>query len=915
VAAPADTARYDVLIVGGMVLDGTGRSAQRLDVAIRGDRVVAMAPALTRSRATLVVNAAARIVSPGFIDLHAHLEPLLQLPLAESALRQGVTLALGGPDGGSPLPLAPYLDSVRTKTVGINVAYLVGHNDIRRRVMGMSDKAPTADQLQRMRLLVAQAMHDGAFGLSTGLLYLPGTYSKVDEVVALAQAASDSGGIYTSHLRKEGIGLLDGVGEALEIGRRAKIPVVLTHHKVVGQVMWGKSAVTLAMVDSARKAGTDVMIDQYPYTATHTGIGVLVPSWAMAGGDSAFARRLANPALKDSITRGIVDNILNDRGGGDLSRVQFSRVPWDKTLEGKTLKDWAARRQLAPTPENGALLVLEAMKNGGGNAIYHVLDEQDVRRIMVHPQTMIASDGRLSQPGDGHPHPRAYGTFPRVLGAYVRKQQLMPLETAVHKMTGMPAARLGLADRGVLRVGAYADVVVFDARTVKDQSTFAAPHQYPVGIETVIVNGVVAVKGGVPTGARVGRVLTHASSAITALRFKALVDPGGTSTPDAVVLVQGDTIVRVGRGAGAIPAGARVVDLRRYTAIPGLIDVHTHMTYWRDKSNPTAPLPRARDSVVMMAAQNARKTLETGVTTVRDLGASNYTDIAMRDAINSGAMVGPRMFVSGYGLSKVAAPRAGAAPAADAPSPALRGRVQDSTEIVQAITAQVEAGADWIKMYGSTGSFQVVTGTQTFTDAEMRVAATTAHRLGKPIAIHSYGDSGGRAAMRAGAESVEHPAMLNDATLAEFARRGTVYVPTIDHNRFYADNASPLGYNREQVAGLDSFRLLNLATARRAHAAGVPFAMGSDAVYWMFGENTRELAWFVKAGMSPAQALATATTNGAKLLRMPNKIGRVAPGFFADIVAVDGDPLRDIDVVIHRVVWVMKGGATVVDKR
>ncbi len=508
-ARRADSTRFDVLIAGGMVLDGTGAPARRLDVGLRGDRIVAMAPALSRTGATTVIDATGRTVAPGFIDLHAHLEPLLQLPLAESALRQGVTLAVGGPDGGSPLPLAPYIDSVRKATVGINVAYLVGHNDVRRTVMGMSDKAPTAPQLARMQQLVGQAMHEGAFGLSTGLIYLPGTYSTVDEVVALSTVASDSGGIYTSHLRKEGLGLLEGVGEALEIGRRAHIPVVLTHHKAVGQAMWGKSVLTLAMVDSARKAGTDVMIDQYPYTATHTGIGILVPSWAMAGGDAEFAKRLANPVLKDSIVRGIVDNIVNDRGGGDLARVQFSRVTWDTSLEGKTLKDWAVRRKMAPTPANGAVLVIEAMLKGGANAIYHVLDEGDVRRIMVSPFTMIASDGRLSQPGDGHPHPRAYGTFPRVLGEYVRGQRLMSLATAVHKMTEMPAKRLGLTDRGVLRVGGVADVVVFDARTVKDRSTFTEPHQYPVGIETVIVNGQVAVRGGTPTGVKAGRVLEH----------------------------------------------------------------------------------------------------------------------------------------------------------------------------------------------------------------------------------------------------------------------------------------------------------------------------------------------------------------------------------------------------------------------
>lgn len=298
------------------------------------------------------------------------------------------------------------------------------------------------------------------------------------------------------------------------------------------------------------------------------------------------------------------------------------------------------------------------------------------------------------------------------------------------------------------------------------------------------------------------------------------------------------------------------------------------------------------------------------MTTVRDLGASNYADIGIRDAVNSGAMIGPRLFVAGYGLSKVSAP-----PVAGQPSLAARGRVRDTMDIKDAVKAQVDAGADWIKMYGSTGTYANVTGVQTFTDVEMRVAVETAHRFKRPIAIHSYGDSGGRAALRAGAESVEHPAGFDDATLAEWAKRGTMYVPTIDHNRFYAENAALLGYTREQVAGLDSFRLLNLETARRAHKAGVRFAMGSDAVYWMFGENTRELGWFVKAGMTPAEALATATTNGALLLGQPAKLGRIAPGAFADIVAVEGNPLENIDVILERVRWVMKGGAVVVDKR
>jgi imidazolonepropionase-like amidohydrolase len=403
----------------------------------------------------------------------------------------------------------------------------------------------------------------------------------------------------------------------------------------------------------------------------------------------------------------------------------------------------------------------------------------------------------------------------------------------------------------------------------------------------------------------------------SALRFGTLVDGKGGVLSDAVIVVEKDRIVSVGSGTSAIPAGAEVVDLRRYTAIPGLIDVHTHMTYFWDEAPGTRPLgqaPRLPAVTVFLAQENARKTLETGVTTVRDLGSSEYNDLAMRDLINRGAMVGPRMFVAGYGLSKLrASARAGAPPPVAAP---LRGRVSgDTLEIQQAVRAQVDAGVDWIKMYGSTGSYQDVTGRETFTFAEMKAAVDAAHRAGKRIAIHSYGPDGGRDAMRAGAESVEHPADLDDSTLVEWAARGTVYVPTIDHNRFYAENRETFGWTAEQAAALDEFRARNFETARRAFRAGVTFAMGSDAVYTMFGQNTRELGFFVQLGMTPAQALATATKNAAALLGMPESLGAIAPGYYADIVAVEGNPLADINVVVHGVRWVMKGGAVVVDRR
>ncbi|HET7274865.1 MAG TPA: D-aminoacylase [Longimicrobiaceae bacterium] len=501
---------YDILFRGGTVIDGSGSPGFLADVAVSGDRIVAVSRTpIAPELAGRVVDVSGKVVAPGFIDMHAHLDPLLRLPEAGSHVRQGVTTALGGPDGGSPLPIGEHLDSAQALGVGMNVAFLVGHNDIRESVMGMDNRAPTPAELAEMRRMVGRAMHEGAWGMSTGLKYLPGAYSETDEVVALAAVAADSGGIYTSHLREEGLGLIASVAEAIEIGRDANIPVVLTHHKVVGAPMWGASVTTLGMVDSARAAGIDVMIDQYPYTATYTGISVLVPAWARAGGDTAFFRRLEDEALRDSIMDGIVFNILNDRGGGDIRRVQLAKVKWMPELEGQTLRDWALLKGLDPTPETGAELVVEAMRRGGASAIYHVLDEGDVERIMRHPQTMIGSDGRLTQPGEGHPHPRWYGTFPRVLGHYVRETGVLTLPQAVHKMTGMPAARLGLTDRGRLIEGAYADIVVFDPAMVDDMATFENPHQYPVGIDYVVVNGTFAVDAGEFQGTRAGRVLRH----------------------------------------------------------------------------------------------------------------------------------------------------------------------------------------------------------------------------------------------------------------------------------------------------------------------------------------------------------------------------------------------------------------------
>ncbi len=499
--------RWDVLIAGGTVVDGTGAPGFRADVAVRGDRIVRISRRpLSAARADRVIDATGLVVAPGFIDLHAHIERLLTLSAAESKVRDGVTLALGGPDGGGPWPFGRYLDSAAASPLGINVAFLVGHNSVRRGAMGRANRAPTDAELARMRGMVAEAMGQGAYGFSTGLIYVPGTYATTDEVVALAQAAADSGGIYTSHIRNEGPRLLAAMAEAIDVGRRARMPVVITHHKTVGVRNRGQSVRSLALVDSVRALGQDVVLDQYPYTATSTSISSLWPTWALADGDSAIRRRLADPVLRDSIARGIADYI-EERDGGDLAKTQFARVRWMPSLEGRTLRAWAEERGLPPTAASGAVLVMEAVERGDAGVVYHTLDEPDVVRIMRHPVTMIASDGSLNQPGDGHPHPRAYGTFSRVLGRYARDQRVLTLETAVAKMTGMPAARLGLVDRGRVAEGAFADLTVFDPRTVRDRATFEAPHQYPEGIPFVLVNGAVTVDEGNLTAARAGRVL------------------------------------------------------------------------------------------------------------------------------------------------------------------------------------------------------------------------------------------------------------------------------------------------------------------------------------------------------------------------------------------------------------------------
>jgi imidazolonepropionase-like amidohydrolase len=403
-----------------------------------------------------------------------------------------------------------------------------------------------------------------------------------------------------------------------------------------------------------------------------------------------------------------------------------------------------------------------------------------------------------------------------------------------------------------------------------------------------------------------------ASQPAKAIRFGKLWDGHGKVWTGAIVIVRDGRVAAITTDPSAIPAGAQVIDLSKYAGLPGLIDVHTHMTMYTDET-PGVPMlkqiiatPPAIE--VFLSRKGAMRTLEAGVTTVRDLGADQYMDIAMRDLINHGEMIGPRMFVVGYGLYITNTPY----------KPGLNlsaGGIADGVpEVLRVVRQQIAAGADWIKMYGSTGTDDDVTGFETYNYEEMKAAVDTTHQFGKKIAIHSYGPDGARDAVRAGTDSLEHATDMDDATIQEMVKRGTYYVPTIDHNRYYIDNGDKIGYAPGYKERLQAFIPRNLETTRRAFKAGVKIAMGSDAIYTMFGENTRELGWFVKAGMTPEQALHTATDNAAALLGKEKELGSVSQGFLADLVAVEGDPLADINVAINNVKWVMKDGAVVVDK-
>ncbi len=510
-AAPipaAEPESYDLVFRGGRIVDGTGDPWFRADIAIRGDTVVRIAPEIL-GPARRVIDVGGRVVAPGFIDIHSHgRDGIFAQPTAANYLREGVTTFIEGPDGDSPVPLAPFLDELEILPKSVNVGSFIGQGSVREKILGAVDRPPTADELDAMRALVEQAMADGAFGLSSGLFYVPGAFSSTDEVVELARVAGCGGGIYVSHIRDEASRILESVRETIAIGERGGLPTQVTHHKVIGAKNWGRSKDTLALVDEARSRGVDATVDQYPYTASSTSVAAaLTPQWAQEGGEEKALARLRDPVERTKILAETARLIREERGGGDPRRVELSSCDWDRSLEGRNLAEVAAKRGLPATIEGAAEAALWIVEQGDCSGIFHAIGEEDLERILRHPATMVASDGGIYQPGEGVPHPRSYGTFARVLAVYVRERRVLTLEEAVRKMSGFPAARLGLVDRGILRPGMKADISVFDPERVRDAATFEKPHQYSEGWSFVVVNGKIVLEGGAVTAARPGRVL------------------------------------------------------------------------------------------------------------------------------------------------------------------------------------------------------------------------------------------------------------------------------------------------------------------------------------------------------------------------------------------------------------------------
>ena len=508
----------DILIKNGKIIDGTGNSWFYGNLAVKDGKIIKVGRDIDLP-AKKIINATGLIIAPGFIDVHTHLEGDETKDLnATNFILDGVTTCITGNCGSSNVDIGKYLHFIDSLKLSINVATLIGHNDVRKTVMGRANRDATADEMQQMKNIVDKAMLDGAVGFSTGLIYIPGTYTKTPEIVELAKVAAKYNGVYTTHMRDEGDSVTYAIDEALTIGREAKIPVEISHFKLSGQQNWGRSKETVPMIEAARKEGIEVTIDQYPYTASSTSISTLIPDEILADGQDSVSARLQRPEIKKYVIKSMLQRLKKRK----LKHFSYAVVAYygpDTAYNGKSIEQINLMKGRKHKKQYEAETVIDIMIHGGAGAVFHGMSEGDLKRIMQYPFNMFASDATIREFGAGVPHPRGYGTNARVLAEYVRDQKVISLEEAIRRMTSLPAQKFQLHDRGLLKEGMAADIVIFDEKQVQDVSTYESPHAYSKGFHYVIVNGVLTVDNEKHNGTRAGKALYGPGKNAGALAF------------------------------------------------------------------------------------------------------------------------------------------------------------------------------------------------------------------------------------------------------------------------------------------------------------------------------------------------------------------------------------------------------------
>ncbi len=500
-----DETGYDLVIVNARIVDGTGNPWFRGSIAVKDGRIVKVGR-VDAANARQTINAENKIVAPGFIDVHAHVEGIYSNPKAENFIRMGVTSLITGNCGGSAVDIKEFLARNKTTPLAVNLGTLIAHGSVRSKAMGLDNRAPIGEEQAQMNALVETAMKDGALGLSTGLIYVPGTFAKTEEVVELAKVAARFGGIYASHIRDEGTDVVKSINEAINIGEQANLPVEISHFKISSKKLWGASPTTIGLVEAARRKGLSVTVDQYAYTASSTSLDARMPNWAIAGGREEGKKRLADKATREKIVKEMKED-LKKKDFKDYSFAFVASYRPNPEFNGKNILEITKLTRGTKKLDAQIEQIFEMYEKGGAGMVYRVMSEEDVQNIMRQPFTMIASDSSVRDFGEGVPHPRGYGNNARVLGNYVRQLKIISLEDAIRKMTSLPAQTFGLRDRGLIREGFAADLVIFDENKIADLATFEQPHQYATGFSSVIVNGEIVFDGNAMTGKMSGQAL------------------------------------------------------------------------------------------------------------------------------------------------------------------------------------------------------------------------------------------------------------------------------------------------------------------------------------------------------------------------------------------------------------------------